>query len=381
MRPLLCFSVDVEEDMPLWRVQIPTSTSNAECLPRLAEMCRQEGVRPTWLCTYPMLTEARPRAILAQLARDGAGEIGTHLHPWNTPPFLGVPSIAGDERAHAYYLRELGPERFRAKLERLHAAATACAGQAPTTFRAGRFGIDAATLCVLPEFGYRVDTSVTPLVHHDEDGGPDFRAAPQRPYRPSAHDVCKRGALPLVELPLSIALTRHLPRTLSQLYVRLPRSTRLRGLLSRDYLKLLDFAWLYPARFDLALMQGVARSLVAADNPLLHVFLHSSELAPGSSPYVQTAAEVERCFERLRDFFRFARTEFGAEPVTLAEAGARLEPGLGATPAVSQPSPQQSPQQSPQRAPPRSRAPERLEPPIAASPAAPGPPPSAFEPS
>ncbi|TAJ14700.1 MAG: hypothetical protein EPO68_12635 [Planctomycetota bacterium] len=330
MRPLLCFSIDVEEDMPNWRVQSPIRTHNAERLPALADLCASEGVRPTWLCTYPMVTEPRPRAIISALAKRSDGEIGTHLHPWNTPPYNGVASLAGDERKHAYYLRALGPDAFRAKLATLHTAIAECAGSAPTTFRAGRFGIDAATLAVLPEFGYRVDTSVTPLVRHDEDGGPDFRSAPQFPYRPSRRDVCAHGDLPLVELPLSIALTRALPRPLAQLYVRLPRRMRLRGLLSRDYLKLVDFAWLYPARFDLGLMQRVARTLAGAGNPLLHVFLHSSELVPGNSPYVRDGADVERCLEQLRGFFRFARAEFGAEPATLAEAATRVEPGLGA---------------------------------------------------
>lgn len=328
MKPLLCFSVDVEEDMPNWRVQSPIRTYNAERLPALADLCAAEGVRPTWLCTYPMVTEPRARAIVASLARRSDGEIGTHLHPWNTPPFQGVASIRGDEREHAYYLRALAPDAFRAKLATLHTAIGECAGRAPTTFRAGRFGIDAATLSVLPEFGYRVDTSVTPLVHHDEDGGPDFRSAPQIPYRPSARDACAHGELPLIELPLSIALTRALPRPLAQLYVRLPRRMRLRGLLSQDYLKLVDFAWLYPARFDLTLMQRVAHALVGAGNPLLHVFLHSSELVPGNSPYVRDGAEVERCLERLRGFFRFARAEFGAESATLAEAAQHVEPLL-----------------------------------------------------
>lgn len=336
MRPLLCFSIDVEEDMPNWRVQSPESTHNAERLPALADLCASEGVRPTWLCTYPMVTEPRPRAILAAIAKRSDGEIGTHLHPWNTPPYGPVAKLAGDEREHAYYLRALGADRFRAKLATLHTAIAECAGAAPTTFRAGRFGIDAATLSVLPEFGYRVDTSVTPLVHHDEDGGPDFRSAPQVPYRPSARDVCAAGDLPLVEIPLSIALTRRLPRALAQVYVRLPRRMRLRGLLSRDYLKLVDFGWLYPPRFDLGLMQRVARSLVDAGNPLLHVFLHSSELVPGNSPYVRDGADVERCLAHLRAFFRHARSEYDAEPLTLAEAGARLGPTFGAQAAWTQ---------------------------------------------
>jgi hypothetical protein len=43
-----------------------------------------------------------------------------------------------------------------------------------------------------------------------------------------------------------------------------------------------DFAWLYPVRFDLELMQKTARILVEGGAPVLNVFVHSNELVPAS---------------------------------------------------------------------------------------------------
>ena len=135
--------------------------------------------------------------------------------------------------------------------------------------------------------GYEVDTSVTPLSEQLEDRGPDFRSAPQHPYRPARDDVARRGDLPIVEIPVSVALTRRVPRLVQSAYVRLPRRARLRGLLSRDFLGWIDFAWLYPARFDLELMRGAARTLVEDGASVLNVFLHSSELVDGLSGRVR----------------------------------------------------------------------------------------------
>lgn len=329
MGPSLILTVDVEEDMPGWEITDPISVSNVAALPRLADACRELGVRPTYLCTYPVATTPTSAEVLRALYARGGCEIGTHLHAWNTPPFQEVPGRAGDERKHAYYQFELGPERFRAKLEVLHRAVGALTGAEPRTFRAGRFGIDASTLRVLIEHGYQVDTSITPLAEHRADGGPDFRGAPQHPYRPAHDDAGRRGDLPIVEIPVSIGLTRALPGALRTAYAYLPPVTRLRGLLSRDFLGWIDFAWLYPVRFDLDLMIRAATVLVAAGAPVLNVFVHSNELVPGQSGRVNTPADVEQVFARLAGFFEHCMKAFDAVPCTLGEAGRRLRPTLG----------------------------------------------------
>ena len=331
MPPRLLFTVDVEEDMPGWGITDPVTVSNVAALPRLAELCRSLGVRPTYLCTYPVATAPESAAILRQLHARGDCEIGTHMHPWNTPPYLGVPGRTGDERTQTYYQFELGPERFRAKLETLHRAIAALTGSPPRCFRAGRFGIDAATLGELIGLGYEVDTSVTPLAEHKVDRGPDFRGAPQVPYRPAREDVGRRGDLPIVEIPVSVGLTRRLPGFLQRAYVHLPAATRLRGLLSRDHLDLVDYAWLYPVRFDLELMQKTVVTLVESGAPVLNVFLHSSELVPGQSGRVQSQDDVEQVFARLAGILEFCLERHDAEPCTLGEAGRALGPALGLT--------------------------------------------------
>ncbi len=329
MRPRLLFTVDVEEDMPGWQITDPITVNNVAALPRLAEVCSELGVEPTYLCTYPTVTTKESAAILRLLHRRGGCEIGTHLHAWNTPPFRGVPGREGDERFHAYYQFELGRERFREKLEVLHRAVGEISGLPSRSFRAGRFGIDSTTMSELVPLGYEVDSSVTPLEEHRADRGPDFRTAPQHPYRPDLDDITKPGDLPIVEIPVSVGLTRRLPALVQRVFVHLPKATRMRGLLSRDFLGVIDFAWLYPARFDLELMKKTARTLVADGLPFLNVFIHSSELVPGASGRIRTKADVEACFAGISGILEFCLREFDAEPCTLSRAAREFAPALG----------------------------------------------------
>lgn len=326
--PRLLFTVDVEEDMPLWKVTDPITTENARALPKLHQLCEGLGARPTYLCDYPMITQKESGAIIRELYQRKNCEIGTHLHPWNTPPYNGVPGRTYDERTVAYYMRDLGADRFRPKLESLTNAITTLTGERPRSFRAGRYGIDGPTLRVVSDLGYTTDTSVTPLAEHTADGGPDFRSAPQIPYRPSGENVCIRGDLPIVEIPVSIALTRNVPRAISNIYVRIPKAARIRGLLSKDYLDIINYAWLYPVRFDLEDMKAAAKSLLALGSPVLNVFLHSSELIAGMSGGVHTETDVNNTFERLRGILEYCVRDLGAKPMTLAEAGREMEPWI-----------------------------------------------------
>ena len=329
MRPLLLFTIDVEEDMPDWRITDPITVRNVTALPRLAELCSGLGVRPTYLCTYPVVRDKESAATLRLLHERGDCEIGSHLHPWNTPPFNGVPGRKGDERMVTFYQYELGSEEYREKLQALHDAVSEVAGRAPTSFRAGRFGIDAKTIRALPELGYLVDSSVTPLEEHVSDGGPDFRRAPQVPYRPHVDDVTRAGDLPIVEIPVSVSLTKSVPSILQRAYVHMPKLMRFRGLLSRDFLRVIDFAWLYPARFDFDLMAKAAATLVESGCPVLNVFIHSSEIVAGASGRIRTRDDVEECYSRLQKILSHCIERFDAVPATLTEAAVELRPGLG----------------------------------------------------
>ena len=84
----------------------PTMRNIAE-LPRLQSLCDEYGVRPTYVVTYEVATDPESRAVLGNLAATGRSEIGTHHHPWTTPPRVD---------GHLYPLN-LTSEHYREQLE------------------------------------------------------------------------------------------------------------------------------------------------------------------------------------------------------------------------------------------------------------------------
>ena len=319
--PRLLLTIDVEEDMPDWKITDPITTANAEALPRLQEMCDALGVKPTYLCTHPMVTQSVPSRILGELARAGRCEIGAHLHPWNTPPYLGIPGVDADERTIPYYMSRLGPERFAKKLATLTTAVADLVGKAPVSF---------PRRALRPRRGDLCGPAAVRL--HDRHVGdaarePRGRRRPRFPRGPRGsllsepRGSVRSGDLPIVEIPVSVSLTRNVPRAVRLAYVRIPAATRIRGILSRDFLGIVDYAWLYPARFDLGEMTAAARSLHAAGHPFLNVFFAFERAHPGASQLVRTREDADRCVARLRGILDHCIRELGAVPATLEEGG------------------------------------------------------------
>src|SRR5678815_3009004 len=46
------------------------------------------GVRPTYILDYPVSSTPYAYQFIGDLYRSGACEIGAHLQPWDTPPFI-----------------------------------------------------------------------------------------------------------------------------------------------------------------------------------------------------------------------------------------------------------------------------------------------------
>ena len=96
--PAVLVGIDTEAD-DQWsaRGRQEMGVRNAERLPALQALFDELGVRPTYVVTYEMATRPESAAVLRDLARTGRCEIGTHLHPWSSPPFRPE-----DLAAHTY---------------------------------------------------------------------------------------------------------------------------------------------------------------------------------------------------------------------------------------------------------------------------------------
>lgn len=309
-RPAVLVGIDTEGD-DQWSAagRQHIEVKNAARLPALQALFEDCGVRPTYVVTHEMATREESASVLREIARSGRAEIGTHLHPWSSPPFRPE-----DLRAHTYP-HNLPAELLERQLTELTGVIQESLGVRPTTYRAGRNGFDGRTLPILERLGYTVDTSVDPLFNERRKRGMVFAGAPIEPYHPDYADVTRAGASRILEVPITSATLPALPKAVEALYARLP-PIPYRGALKRLGLRPV---WLRPSYTALPDMLAFASRLQAQGASCLNVIFHSSEILPGGSPYTPDAQSVVRFLDDLRRLLEHLTGPLGGVGRTYAE--------------------------------------------------------------
>ena len=284
---------------------------NLYALPALHALFERHGVRPTYVITHPVAKDARSAEVLRELKARGDCEIGAHHHAWETPP-----CTADHVRRHPYAAM-LPLRQFEAQLASLTGAIEQAVGERPLSYRSGRFGFAAAHVSALEHLGYEIDSSVAPLFYEAHKQGPDFVEAPLTPYYLAYDRATRPGTSNLLEIPLSAALNRKIPKALQYLYARAPKPYTTKRVLRK--LGVAHVRWLRPSYSSLEDMTSLARDLAHAGEPVLNLLFHSSEAIVGGSPYNRTDAELAAFCDRLERFFEYARKSLGAAPVTFTE--------------------------------------------------------------
>jgi hypothetical protein len=209
----------------------------------------------------------------------GDCEIGAHHHAWETPP-----CTEEDVRRHPYACALPRPQ-FEAQLAALTEAIAGAVGTRPVAYRSGRFGFSAAHVAALEQLAY------------------DSPTAP--------------GTSNLLEVPVSAALNRRLPRWMQFAYARAPWPYNTKRILRA--FGIARMRWLRPSYSSLEDMIALSRDLTSAGEPVLNLLFHSSEAIVGGSPYNRTQAELDAFLDRLDRFLAFATRDLGAAPATFAE--------------------------------------------------------------
>jgi hypothetical protein len=318
----LAVTIDTEADGQ-WDYGRPVTTRNVGFWAPFQELCERHGVVPSYLVTSEIAEDERARDLLCEWSRRGAAEVGAHLHPWTTPPFADLPGLRYNDPQHAYP-SQLPESMLREKLHVLTGQVREAFGASPTSFRAGRFGLDARGARILAEEGYLVDSSVTPLWTWRREaglgghGGPDFRRHPLRPFR-----IAGTSSPGLLELPVTILVTYSPLRTVPALleaYRWLPVRAVRRLLLSRWLLP--QPMWLSPdPRYSSADLQWVWRCAEDAGVEAAVMIFHSSELMPGGSPFRPDAQSIRDLLTTLDALFSYARRRGAEFPALTALAG------------------------------------------------------------
>jgi hypothetical protein len=321
-------TIDTEGD-DLWARPREISTRNAKYLPRFQSLCERFHFKPVYLTNYEMaMSDVFVEFARDMLARD-AGEVGMHLHAWNSPPLV---PLTGDDFHHQPYLIEFPAPVMKEKIRVLTGLLEDRLDRKMTSHRAGRWAFDARYAAMLLDEGYRVDCSVTPgkdwrAVSGDPrgNGGSDYTAFPDRPYFLGPSDISVPAAGGLLEVPVTTRPSR-LYRAAAWAY----RTPLLRRAANRVSLGL---GWLCPVQpairasldRNLKAMLQVARETRAEGTTHMEFMLHSSELMPGGSPAFRSASDIDRLYEHLEILFE--ELSAWCRGITLKEFHARFEDG------------------------------------------------------
>ena len=310
--PAFLVTIDTEGD-DLWSRPRDITTRNVASLPRFQALCERHGLRPTWLVDYEMAMDPAFVRFGREVLRRDAGEIGMHLHAWNTPPltpltrddFLHQPFLTDypDDVAEekVVVVTELLRDRFETRI---------------ASHRAGRWAFDARYARTLARLGYLVDCSVCPHVSWAATlgdpagrGGPDFRRFPDRPYMLDLDHIDRPGTSDLLEVPVSVLRSR--------LHRLAPWSYRTPLLRRYAWRAARDRHWFYPDGRNLASLRAIVAEALRSGRPCVEMILHSSELMAGGSPNGADAAAVQRLYDDLEEVFAVASRQFRG--MTLSE--------------------------------------------------------------
>jgi hypothetical protein len=324
--PAFLVTIDTEGD-DLWGRPRTITTRNARHVQRFQRLCESFGLRPTWLTNFEMARCPEFLAFGRDVVRCGTGEIGMHLHAWNSPP---LQPLTPDDLTAQPFLTEYPQEVVDAKIgymARLLRDRFECE---IVSHRGGRWAFDATCAQSLVRHGIRVDCSVTPDVRWvrtlsaDEERSDaavvDYRGFPTRPYVVDLNQPQRPGRSSLLEVPMTVVP--------SSLYRWLPHAYAVPLVRRWSWAWQPTHHWLYPDGRNLPAMLGIVKQAVARRWPHLEMVLHSSELMPGGSPSFPDGQSIEALYRDLRVLFRSVAGHFRG--MTLGDFAARWQASAAA---------------------------------------------------
>ena len=315
-KPAFLITIDTEAD-DLWARRKTHSTRNAGFLPRFQDLCEEFGLKPTYLTDWRMAGCQELVSFGRAVQARGTGEIGMHLHAWDTPP---LEPITDDDDLTNPYLIEYSDRLMREKVRNTTARLEDAFGTRMVSHRSGRWSFDERYARILAEDGYLVDCSVTPrcswkssLGDPRREGGTDFRSFPDEAYWLDLDDVSRPGRSTLLEVPMTVLnLGPRIAETLDGAFSTPEGIPTKLGRFPRSALRRVfpQGAWLRPTGQNRDTLLRVVERVLADGRDYAEFMLHSSEFMPGGSPTFRDEGSIERLYADLRALFTAVRDRF-----------------------------------------------------------------------
>lgn len=308
-------TIDTEEDNWNRYHRTKNSAENLNKIIPLQEIFERYSIRPTYLISYPVATDPGCIDILKPILDQGRCEIGTHCHPWNTPPF------EEDINDYNSMLSNLPESLVLKKLQSLHEVISQKFSVVPTSFRAGRWGYSPAVARCLEKLNYKVDTSVSPFVDWRDYQGVDFSNYPLSAYRFDPNDIQNLDtAGALIQVPATVGYLQG-DQYKSHSIARNIRSglfkkMRVHSIASR--LGLFNKIWLSPEHSTTQEMIKISNVFIREGISHLNMTFHSTSLMQGLTPFNRNEAEEKLLFQRIEEILMYI-SEQKIQSLTLSE--------------------------------------------------------------
>ena len=315
-RPILIVMIDAEAEFdwngPFLRTLVGVRNLSRQGL--VQQIFDRLGVKPTFLVDYAVATQPEGFEPLRELLQSGRCAIGSHLQPWENPPF------AEELGARTSFNHNLPTWLQQAKLRRLTDAIVESFDTQPVSYRAGRYGVGDEVASILTSLGYRIDLSVLPGHDLRLRHGPDFRRTFNHPYwfGPDRD---------LLEIPLTAGYYGMLAQNKDPAFFNTSfytaisrpeaRKWHLPGVFAR--LGLLERITLTPEGMLIDDLKRLTRLLLRNGQRVFTFNYHSSALLPGHTPYVRTHADLDRMIRAIEEYLHYFIEEVGGVTMTPME--------------------------------------------------------------
>lgn len=305
----LLVTIDVEEE-GLFSNQYKSSDISVENIKELSlldPIFQRLAIHPTLFVSYQVAKHKPCHDFLMTLREKWHGEIGAHLHHWNTPPLQPLPQNQPVPSQH------IPKEILQAKLQTL-LQTLSIMGVDARSFRMGRFSLGPKMFSLLDQAGIAVDSSIMPT--RREYGGPEYLSAPVDPYFPDPQDLSRHGNAATLEVPVTVLpIFTQLPALFERMADGLPGSRDAVSWFSKHIGSLPA----QPMLVGLRRLKTAVRLHRYRGGTTVTLYFHSSELMPGGCPQHQTKGDVKLFVERIEKFLAWLRNDMEAVSMTLLD--------------------------------------------------------------
>lgn len=315
--PCFLITIDVEGDN-LWSKQRTITTRNAKFLPRFQSLCESYGFKPTYLVDFEMANCTVFQEFGRKVLAEGTGEIGMHLHAWDTPPLI---PLTMDDLYFKPYLIEYPENLIQEKVAFMTKLLKDIFKTNIISHRAGRWAFNNIYAKILVKEGYCVDCSVTPYISWKwflgdpkQNGGTDYSKFPHNAYFIDPEDISKSGNSTLLEIPVTIIPSN---KPLANFFTRslypIESLTFVRRILNIFFPPIM----LRPNGKNLNDLFWIVKKAIHKERDYIQFMLHSSELMPQGSPIFPTKKHIEKLYRDIKKLFEVISHTF--KGVTLEE--------------------------------------------------------------